>query len=53
LILKNPILIVGGGFGGLTAALALARQGQPVRVPPSAMASSSGLMSFMRSIALA
>jgi len=32
LILKNPILIVGGGFGGLTAALALARQGQPVRV---------------------
>jgi salicylate hydroxylase len=27
-----PILIVGGGFGGLTAALALARQGRPVRV---------------------
>jgi salicylate hydroxylase len=27
-----PILIVGGGLGGLTAALALARQGQPVRV---------------------
>jgi salicylate hydroxylase len=30
--LKNPILIVGGGLGGLTAALALARQGQPVHV---------------------
>jgi 3-hydroxybenzoate 6-monooxygenase len=30
--LKNPILIVGGGLGGLTAALALARQGQPVTV---------------------
>jgi 3-hydroxybenzoate 6-monooxygenase len=30
--LKNPILIVGGGLGGLTAALALARHGQPVRV---------------------
>jgi salicylate hydroxylase len=27
-----PILIVGGGLGGLTAALALARQGRPVRV---------------------
>jgi 3-hydroxybenzoate 6-monooxygenase len=27
-----PILVVGGGFGGLTAALALARDGQPVRV---------------------
>ena len=30
--LKNPILIVGGGLGGLTAALALARHRQPVRV---------------------
>ncbi len=29
---KLPILVVGGGFGGLTAALALARHGQPVRV---------------------
>jgi 3-hydroxybenzoate 6-monooxygenase len=29
---KDPILIVGGGLGGLTAALALARQGQPVQV---------------------
>jgi salicylate hydroxylase len=29
---KNPILIVGGGLGGLTAALALARHGQSVRV---------------------
>jgi 3-hydroxybenzoate 6-monooxygenase len=29
---ENSILIVGGGLGGLTAALALARQGQPVRV---------------------
>ena len=28
----NPILIVGGGLGRLTAALALARQGQPVMV---------------------
>jgi salicylate hydroxylase len=27
-----PILVVGGGFGGLTAALALARHGHPVRV---------------------
>jgi 3-hydroxybenzoate 6-monooxygenase len=30
--LESPILIVGGGLGGLTAALALARHGQPVRV---------------------
>jgi len=29
---RNPILIVGGGLGGLTAALALARHGQAVRV---------------------
>ena len=28
----EPILIVGGGLGGLTAALALARQGAAVRV---------------------
>ena len=28
----NPILIVGGGLGGLTMALALARRGRPVRV---------------------
>jgi salicylate hydroxylase len=28
----DPILIVGGGLGGLTAALALARHGHPVRV---------------------
>jgi 3-hydroxybenzoate 6-monooxygenase len=28
----DPILIVGGGLGGLTAALALARRGRPVRV---------------------
>jgi salicylate hydroxylase len=32
LALKKPILIVGGGLGGLTAALALARHGQPVTV---------------------
>jgi 2-polyprenyl-6-methoxyphenol hydroxylase-like FAD-dependent oxidoreductase len=32
LALKDPILIVGGGLGGLTAALALARHGRPVRV---------------------
>ena len=30
--MKNPILIIGGGLGGLTAALALARHGQLVRV---------------------
>jgi salicylate hydroxylase len=29
---ENPILIVGGGLGGLTAALALARRGLEVRV---------------------
>jgi 3-hydroxybenzoate 6-monooxygenase len=29
---KDPILIVGGGLGGLTAALALARHGQPTCV---------------------
>jgi 3-hydroxybenzoate 6-monooxygenase len=29
---KRAILIVGGGLGGLTAALALARHGQPARV---------------------
>jgi salicylate hydroxylase len=29
---KHPILIVGGGLGGLTAAIALARQGQSVSV---------------------
>jgi 2-polyprenyl-6-methoxyphenol hydroxylase-like FAD-dependent oxidoreductase len=29
---RDSILIVGGGLGGLTAALALARHGQPVRV---------------------
>jgi 3-hydroxybenzoate 6-monooxygenase len=29
---EDSILIVGGGLGGLTAALALARYGQPVRV---------------------
>jgi salicylate hydroxylase len=28
----DPIIIVGGGLGGLTAALALARHGRPVRV---------------------
>jgi salicylate hydroxylase len=30
--MEQPILIVGGGLGGLTAALALARRGRPVRV---------------------
>jgi len=35
---KNPILIVGGGLGGLTAALALARHGQAVRVLEGALA---------------
>jgi 3-hydroxybenzoate 6-monooxygenase len=29
---QNPVLIVGGGLGGLTAALALARRGRPARV---------------------
>jgi salicylate hydroxylase len=29
---SDPILIVGGGLGGLTAALALGRRGRPVRV---------------------
>jgi len=29
---REPILIVGGGLGGLTAALALARHGRPARV---------------------
>jgi 2-polyprenyl-6-methoxyphenol hydroxylase-like FAD-dependent oxidoreductase len=29
---RDPILIVGGGLGGLTAALALAQRGWPVRV---------------------
>jgi 3-hydroxybenzoate 6-monooxygenase len=29
---KDPIIVVGGGLGGLTAALALARQGYSVRV---------------------
>jgi len=28
----DPILIAGGGIGGLAAALALARAGQPVRL---------------------
>src|ERR1700692_3393975 len=29
---RDPILIVGGGLGGLTTALALARRGRPARV---------------------
>src|SRR4051794_20054790 len=29
---KDPILIIGGGLGGLTTALALARRGLPSRV---------------------
>jgi 3-hydroxybenzoate 6-monooxygenase len=28
----NPVLVVGGGIGGLTTALALSRKGIPVRV---------------------
>jgi 3-hydroxybenzoate 6-monooxygenase len=32
LALKDSVLIVGGGLGGLTVALALARHGRPVRV---------------------
>ena len=36
--MKDPILIVGGGLGGLTAALALARHGQSVRVLEGAQA---------------
>ncbi len=31
-MVRQPIVIVGAGIGGLTAALALMRQGQPVRV---------------------
>src|SRR5580692_8494696 len=34
---REPILIVGGGLGGLTAALALARRGRPSRVLEGAM----------------
>ena len=30
--MKQPILIVGGGLGGLTSALALTQRGWPVRV---------------------
>jgi 2-polyprenyl-6-methoxyphenol hydroxylase-like FAD-dependent oxidoreductase len=30
--LNDPVIIVGGGLGGLTAALALARRGKAVRV---------------------
>jgi salicylate hydroxylase len=36
--LKDPILIVGGGLGGLAAALALARHGQSARVLEGAQA---------------
>jgi len=50
---REPILIAGGGLGGLTAALALARRGHPTRVLEGAaafgaivMASSSGRMCF-------
>jgi 3-hydroxybenzoate 6-monooxygenase len=32
MVQKNPIIIVGGGLGGLTTALALARRDWPVRV---------------------
>jgi salicylate hydroxylase len=32
MVQKNPIIVVGGGLGGLTTALALARRGRPVRV---------------------
>src|SRR5215472_11782996 len=35
---REPILIAGGGLGGLTAALALARRGQPTRVLEGAAA---------------
>jgi salicylate hydroxylase len=34
---REPILIVGGGLGGLTAALALARRGRPSRVLEGAL----------------
>jgi len=32
LALENSIVVIGGGLGGLTAAIALARHGQPVTV---------------------
>jgi 3-hydroxybenzoate 6-monooxygenase len=34
---KDPILIIGGGLGGLTAALALASHGKPVRLLEGAL----------------
>ena len=54
----NPVLVVGGGIGGLAAALALSQQGYSVqvfeqaahRLVKSALASSWGRMPFRPSM---